>query len=242
MGKLHRSDIACGCLLMLSTTASLPGEASAQAVEELASAAGNVEGVALPSGRLTLPIPTEDPEQASPPSLTTITIGPEGVEAQAPAYAVRSQVAGNALLVTFSSTPSVRGGLASGGTMRPLGAPVSGLITSGFGLRTHPLSGQRVSHRGVDVAAREGTPVRTTTDGLVSRAGWQGGYGLLVSIDHPGGWQTRYGHLSRLNVTPGQQVTSGDVIGFVGSTGNSTGAHLHYEVRRDGQAIDPALD
>lgn len=112
-------------------------------------------------------------------------------------------------------------------------------MTSAFGLRVHPLTGGARHHRGIDLAASTGTPIRATADGSVSTSGWAGGYGLLVAIDHAGGVQTRYGHMSRLNVLPGQQVRQGEVIGFVGSTGASTGPHVHYEVRRNGRAIDP---
>ena len=92
----------------------------------------------------------------------------------------------------------------------------------------------------MDLAAPSGTPIVATMDGTVAAAGWHGGYGLLVSLDNVEGLETRYGHLSRLAVSEGQQVHKGDVIGYVGSTGNSTGPHLHYEIRVGGQAIDPA--
>ena len=75
---------------------------------------------------------------------------------------------------------------------------------------------------------------------MVGTADWRGGYGLFVALEHGGGIETRYGHMSQLNVVPGQQVRKGDVIGFVGSTGRSTGPHLHYEIRINGSAIDPA--
>ena len=114
-------------------------------------------------------------------------------------------------------------------------------FTSGFGLRRHPIFGTMRWHAGVDLAAALGTPVRATTEGVVNTADWTGGYGLLVALDNGHGLQTRYGHLSRLNVLPGQQVQRGDVIGFVGSTGNSTGPHLHYEIRLNGKPVDPRL-
>ena len=91
----------------------------------------------------------------------------------------------------------------------------------------------------MDLAAPYGSPIVATADGVIGTAGWSGGYGLLVAISHGDGVQTRYGHLSRLNVAAGQQVRRGDVIGFVGSTGESTGPHVHYEVRVNGTAIDP---
>lgn len=114
-----------------------------------------------------------------------------------------------------------------------------GSVTSGFGLRRHPISGDIRKHHGVDFAAVSGSPIIASADGKVGSAGWQGGYGLLVAVEHKGGVQTRYAHLSAVNVTPGQRIKKGDVIGFVGSTGRSTGPHLHYEVRIDGRAVDP---
>jgi murein DD-endopeptidase MepM/ murein hydrolase activator NlpD len=106
-------------------------------------------------------------------------------------------------------------------------------------MRRHPLLGIPLPHAGVDLAAPAGSPVVTTADGTVSTAAWTGGYGLLVAVEHAGGWQTRYAHLSKLNVAPGQRVRQGDVIGFVGSTGRSTGPHLHYETRVNGLPINP---
>lgn len=118
----------------------------------------------------------------------------------------------------------------------PLARPV---LTSSFGLRVHPILGGWREHAGVDLAALSGTPVAATSAGVVTGAGWAGGYGELVSIDHGHGIETRYGHMSRLNVSAGQRVRPGDVIGFVGSTGRSTGPHLHYEVRVDGRPVNP---
>ncbi|MDP9057638.1 MAG: M23 family metallopeptidase [Pseudomonadota bacterium] len=117
--------------------------------------------------------------------------------------------------------------------------PISGILTSGFGMREHPLLGVWRPHLGVDLAAPVGTPIAATSDGIVTRSGWTGGYGLAVELDNGGGMQTRFGHMSRLNVVPGEQVHTGEVIGFVGSTGLSTGPHLHYEVRVNGRAINP---
>jgi len=123
----------------------------------------------------------------------------------------------------------------------PSRMPVSAYsLTSSFGLREHPLLGVMRAHTGIDLAAPLGSPIFATSDGTVSTADWRGGYGLLVSLDHGGGVQTRYGHMSRLNVVAGERVHKGDVIGYVGSTGLSTGPHLHYEIRINGQAINPA--
>ena len=94
-------------------------------------------------------------------------------------------------------------------------------------------------HSGIDLAAPAGSPVYATAGGTVSFANWSGGYGLLVAIDNGGQVQTRFGHLSRIFVTPGQTVAKGQIVGLVGSTGRSTGPHLHYEVRRGGAAVNP---
>ncbi len=118
--------------------------------------------------------------------------------------------------------------------------PVSGVnLSSGFGMRIHPVLGSRRAHNGVDLAAPTGTPIYAAADGTVSKAEWFSSYGLYVALEHGGEIQTRYGHMSRINVQPGQQVRKGDVIGFVGSTGRSTGPHLHYEVRIAGAPVNP---
>lgn len=115
-------------------------------------------------------------------------------------------------------------------------------VTSGFRMdRMHPILRRVMPHNGIDYAAAYGTPVRATADGSVSYAAAKGGYGNLVEVQHPNGYATRYAHLSRIAVTEHQPVRQGDVIGYVGSTGLSTGPHLHYEVRRKGQPVDPAL-
>lgn len=112
-------------------------------------------------------------------------------------------------------------------------------LTSGYGMRTHPVLGGRRKHTGIDLAAPTGTPVYATADGVVSRADWFSSYGLYISIEHGASMQTRFGHLSRLAVAAGDSVKKGDLIGYVGSTGRSTGPHLHYEVRIDGLAVNP---
>jgi murein DD-endopeptidase MepM/ murein hydrolase activator NlpD len=118
----------------------------------------------------------------------------------------------------------------------PLNASV---LTSGFGTRHHPILGVVRRHSGADLAAALGTPVKAPSPGVVMAAQWQGGYGLLVVVDHGRGVQTRYAHLSQVAVVPGQRVGLGDTLGYVGATGLATGPHLHYEMRLDGQAIDP---
>ncbi len=122
----------------------------------------------------------------------------------------------------------------------PSRMPVEGsALTSSYGMRTHPVLGGRRQHKGVDLAMPVGTPVYATADGVIGRADWFSSYGLYVAIEHGGNIQTRYGHMSRLNVAAGQQVKKGDVIGYVGTTGRSTGPHLHYEVRIAGVAVNP---
>ena len=118
--------------------------------------------------------------------------------------------------------------------------PVAGAkLTSGYGMRNHPVLGGRRQHQGIDLAQPIGTPIRATADGVVGRADWFSSYGLFVSLEHGGSIETRYGHMSRLNVAAGQVVKKGDIIGYVGSTGRSTGPHLHYEVRIAGVAVNP---
>ncbi|HEC08513.1 MAG TPA: M23 family metallopeptidase [Acidimicrobiales bacterium] len=120
-------------------------------------------------------------------------------------------------------------------------SPLAGFeLGSGFGLRTDPIDGSQKMHKGVDIGAPAGTPIAAAADGVVTWAGERGGYGQLVVIDHGGGVETRYAHQSRLDVVPGQRVAAGEMIGAVGSTGRSTGPHLHFEVRVDGEAVDPA--
>jgi len=119
-------------------------------------------------------------------------------------------------------------------------APVKGLLTSWFGNRRDPINGRRENHPAVDIAAPPGKPVLATADGIVTQAADIGdGLGTAVSLSHGFGMTTRYGHMSRVNVKKGQMVKRGDVIGFVGSTGRSTGYHLHYEVLQDGSPVDP---
>lgn len=121
-----------------------------------------------------------------------------------------------------------------------LGSPLAFTrVSSGYGMRFHPISGQQKPHLGVDYAAPTGTPVRTIGDGLVTFAGQQRGYGNVIEITHKNQQSTLYAHLSRIDVRKGQQVSQGDEIGAVGSTGTSTGPHLHFEFRDKGVHQDP---
>jgi murein DD-endopeptidase MepM/ murein hydrolase activator NlpD len=123
----------------------------------------------------------------------------------------------------------------------PLGYPYHGEQSSGYGHRTNPLGGSGGEfHSGIDIKGDCGDEIRTSGDGYVRSADWYGGYGRAVVIDHGFGLSAVYGHMSRLNVTAGQFVKAGDVIGYLGSTGRSTGPHLHYEIRKDGSDINPS--
>jgi murein DD-endopeptidase MepM/ murein hydrolase activator NlpD len=118
--------------------------------------------------------------------------------------------------------------------------PVIGPLRSGVGVRSNPFGGGGSEyHKGQDIAAPIGTPVMATADGTIIVAGWQRGYGWVVYIDHGNGITTRYGHLSRIDVEIGQTIRRGEQLGLVGSTGRSTGPHLHYEVRINGQPVSP---
>ena len=117
--------------------------------------------------------------------------------------------------------------------------PVAGRITSGFGVRVHPIFRFARFHRGIDFGAAYGAPIVAASDGRVTAAGWAGGYGRQVRISHGGGIVTTYSHMSRAAVEPGSFVRQGQLIGYVGSSGLSTGPHLHYEVYRNGTPVNP---
>lgn len=121
-----------------------------------------------------------------------------------------------------------------------LAAPVVGHITSTFGARRHPILGYVRMHAGLDIGAPYGSPVYAVTDGSVSFAGYSGGYGRFIRLAHAGGMGSAYGHMSRLAVSSGDHVRRGQIIGYVGSSGLSTGPHLHYELTRNGRPINPA--
>lgn len=141
-----------------------------------------------------------------------------------------------------ASQEEVRGFLADQRSMlaaKPRGLPARGWLTSSFGMRLSPFTRVRTMHEGLDIAARIGTPVYATADGIVSQSHYAEGYGKLVVIDHGYGYKTYYGHNSRLLVKVGQRVKRGDMIAAVGNTGSSTGAHVHYEVRLNGVPLNP---
>ncbi len=143
------------------------------------------------------------------------------------------------LFVSWQRLDQLEQGVSAIPSAHPVSATTN--FTSGFGVRSDPFRGRAAMHGGVDLAGAQGTPIYATADGVVGRAEWNnGGYGNLVEINHGTGIQTRYGHLSRLIARAGQRVRRGDLIGLMGSTGRSTGSHLHYEVRIDGRAVNPA--
>jgi murein DD-endopeptidase MepM/ murein hydrolase activator NlpD len=117
--------------------------------------------------------------------------------------------------------------------------PAHGWLSGAFGGRRDPFTGRPGMHQGIDISTDRGNPVYATADGTVASAGRAGEYGNLIVLNHAFGLSTRYGHLSRFNVGVGQQIKRGDVIGFVGSTGRSTGSHLHYEILANGKVINP---
>ncbi|MBV8197943.1 MAG: peptidoglycan DD-metalloendopeptidase family protein [Candidatus Eremiobacteraeota bacterium] len=134
----------------------------------------------------------------------------------------------------------IAGGVESEGAAGSFSWPVTGTITSPFGWRSNPFGGAPEFHQGLDIAAPSGTTVTAAAAGTVIMAQWYGGYGNYILIDHGGGYSTGYGHLSAIFVSNGQVVARGQAIGAVGSTGQSTGPHLHFEVRIAGKPVDPA--
>ena len=142
------------------------------------------------------------------------------------------------LFASWTRTEQLEQAVVAIPSARPIRTNVN--FTSGFGLRSDPFRGRAAMHGGIDLAGPVGTPIYATADGLVAKAEWNnGGYGNLVEINHGQGILTRYGHMSRIAATAGQRVRRGDLIGYMGSTGRSTGSHLHYEVRIDGRAVNP---
>jgi murein DD-endopeptidase MepM/ murein hydrolase activator NlpD len=145
----------------------------------------------------------------------------------------------------FASWEALDDGAANAVSIRrtvsiPSQMPLEGArLTSDYGMRTHPVLGKRRKHNGIDLAAPTGTPVYATADGIVGKAQWFSSYGLYIRVDHGADLETRFAHLSKLAVAAGERVKKGDIIGYVGSTGRSTGPHLHYEVRIDGVAVNP---
>jgi murein DD-endopeptidase MepM/ murein hydrolase activator NlpD len=123
--------------------------------------------------------------------------------------------------------------------LKPTGMPVQGYISSYFGVRADPFDGRSARHTGIDISTPLGTPVHTVAEGMVTFAGVRKGYGNVIEIDHGNGYMTRYAHNSALVARPGQHVQVGDVVARAGSTGRSTGSHVHFEVWYDGRVVNP---
>ena len=173
---------------------------------------------------------------ADPATVATASVG--AVDAVSTAsLGVRSDPLFRSLFDSWKTMDAVpHGGLVSVPSQKPV---KDFHYTSGFGVRSDPFRGSAAMHAGLDMAAPIGTPVYATADGYVGRAERAGGYGNLVQLEHGKGLETRYGHLSQILVHEGQRVHRGDLIALMGSTGRSTGSHLHYEVRIDGRAVNP---
>lgn len=169
-------------------------------------------------------------EQQEQEVLTSVRARKAEFEAQYQAEQARIQAA---------LSPGGSSGLSSGGGSGAVAWPLSGPISSGFGNRQDPFGGGVRMHTGIDIVASQGTPIHAARSGTVNSAGWNGGYGNAVIIDHGDGLATLYGHQSQIAVSAGEKVNQGDVIGYVGSTGNSTGPHLHFEVRVNGEPQNP---
>jgi murein DD-endopeptidase MepM/ murein hydrolase activator NlpD len=142
----------------------------------------------------------------------------------------------HALFLSWKKLDVMNKGVISIPSIKPISAFT---FTSAFGVRSDPFHGYAAMHAGIDLASPTGTPIYATADGVIDRAEWFGGYGNMVEIDHGKGIATRYGHMSRIAAHAGEHIRRGELIGYVGSTGRSTGSHLHYEVRIDGHAVNP---
>lgn len=140
------------------------------------------------------------------------------------------------LFLSWKKVEQLETALSSLPSVHPVG---NANYTSSYGVRYDPFTGRTAMHAGLDLAGPTGSPIYATADGVVHRAGWGGAYGNMIDLGHGKGIATRYGHLSRVLVRAGDRVKKGDVIGRMGSTGRSTGSHLHYEVRVDGRAVNP---
>lgn len=176
----------------------------------------------------------DDPQRRE----VTVAVTPSSRAVAAVVPRVRARAAAASVGRT-TVTPAGGGGVPTGGVVAGRMWPVQAPLTSGFGMRTHPLTGTARLHAGIDLAAATGTPIRAAAAGVVISAGPMGGYGTTVDVRHADGTVTRYAHQSRALVRPAQRVAAGQVIGLVGSTGASTGPHLHFEVRTAAGPVDP---
>lgn len=165
--------------------------------------------------------------------------GPEDFEASVDQFHFLVQNASLVTMVKEDGLSLLPGPLPPNSRLVPSLWPVIGPITASFGERMDPFSGEGAFHPGMDIGAAAGTPVHATADGVVAYAGWEEGYGRMVVIDHGFGISTCYAHLSGVNTEVGSRVDRGDVIGYVGDSGRSTGPHLHYEVRINSTPVNP---
>ena len=180
-------------------------------------------------------------ESAASAAMVPAVDMPAGNSAGAPVTTSDGDRQFEQLFASWERMDKVSAGVATTSVSVPSAMPLTDArLSSGYGMRNHPVLGGRRGHKGVDLAAPTGTPVYATADGFVSKADWFSSYGKYISIEHGASLQTRFAHLSDMVVSAGDKVKKGDLIGYVGSTGRSTGPHLHYEVRVDGVAVDPS--
>jgi murein DD-endopeptidase MepM/ murein hydrolase activator NlpD len=193
-------------------------------------------GATLPANR---PVNPSGARLGSGLDHVPVTSGPS---AKAPQRIVHDPVLAHPSHALFLSQSDAAGDASRPGreqAARELTAPVTGTITSDYGWRSDPFTGRAAWHAGMDIAAASGEPVAACWDGQVVFAGQKGGYGNAVVVEHEGGWRSVYGHLSHIDVREGDRVAAGRKIAEVGSTGRSTGPHLHFELRYTGASVDP---
>ena len=224
-------------------------------VASLGSLAGEISAIyGLTAGRLTLAhhlrVKTSAAQEAASAPLKTDELSDESYHQSLDTYLALEKTADTGLTMgSLRLDPSLGeraalsgfGGMEAAGINMPDMWPILGPITSGFGEREDPIigGGEGEFHKGVDIGSPDGTPVHAPADGRVVKAGPGTGYGREIEIDHGNGIITVYGHLSGYNVTVGEQVVKGQVIGYVGHSGRTTGSHLHYEVQVHGTAVNP---
>lgn len=192
-------------------------------------------------------VPANRPVAAHAPSVAVPGSAPDGGpdgddddQAAIPNQALSAALARPGVApLAASHAPAIDPAGAAAQAAIPLAAPVTGEISSEYGWRTDPFKGKKAWHAGMDIAADAGKQVAACWDGTVVFAGAKGGYGNVVEVEHPGGWKSVYGHLRSYSVKAGDVVAAGGKIAEVGSTGRSTGSHLHFELRRDGETVDP---
>ncbi len=227
------------CCLVAPLLVAVPASAQSENSEDGSAVVISVSGAAQAGAERTLRRNELSQNVASPRQAASVNLSvSRGADLVGrPTRAVREQLGDDVASSSYSDQPIV----IIGAKPNVSGAPLANLtVTSRFGSRRHPIDGVRRQHAGVDYRAAHGTPIMATGDGTVVHAGPAGGYGLLVRLDHGNGLETRYAHMSRVAVSVGDRTSSGQIIGYVGSTGRSTGSHLHYETRVNGRAVDPA--